>query len=216
MGTMTTKASTKKGGQPSAAESYGGTTSKLSWKDSVEAELMNDHGSRIYTTMPSRNTVAFAGETTPLTSSIPQSNLASAKGRRTKSLTSSQGSLDDPLNFSSDRSALFGSNRESIFPDFHDCWLPDVVESDEQTVFSPSSPTGAFQKLHQHHRQMHYLHRSIKRRIFLFLSEPTSSKGSALFYLVVVLAILSINIIMVMQTMNNWQYTPDDCITCGG
>lgn len=219
---MKTKTSSKEVKQPSAPERYGATTAKLSRKDSEEEEWMTlpkklDNGSRMYATMPSRNTVAFARETTPLTSSIrSQSNPASSKGRRTKSLASTQGSLEDPYISSSDRSALFGSNRESIFPDFHDRWLPDVFESEQQTRGSLSSPTGTFQNLHQHHRPKHYLHRSIKRRMFLFLSEPTSSKGSAIFYLVVILAILTINIVMVMQTMNHWQFTPDDCISCGG
>lgn len=30
------------------------------------------------------------------------------------------------------------------------------------------------------------------------------------------MAIAAMNFIMIMQTMHHWQYTPDDCITCGG
>jgi hypothetical protein len=211
MGKMTTEAFSKGVEQPSAAELYGGTASKLSWQHNEE-ELT----SQMYATMPSRNTVAFAGETTPLTSFMPTSNPASSKRQKVKSLASSQASLEDPYISSSDRTALLDSNRESIFPDFHNQWLPGVFESEEPAISTLSSPTGAFHALDHHHQPKHYLHRSIKRRIFLFLSEPTSSKGSAIFFLVVISAILAINIVMVMQTMNHWQYTPDDCITCGG
>jgi hypothetical protein len=224
---MTTKASSNNEvEQSSESGRYGAITSKLSWKDSEEDELTNppkqmrqiDEGSPMYTTMPSRNTVAFAGETMPLTSSsMSRSDAASPKGRRTKSLTSSQVSLDEPCISLSDRSAVFGSNRDSIFPDFHNRWLPDVYEeSEQQTILGSMMSSPTVQEQHQHHMPKRYLNRSIKRRMFLFLSEPTSSKGSAIFYLVVISSILTINIVMVMQTMNHWQYTPDDCITCGG
>ena len=176
----------------------------------------------------SRNaTVAFAGESTPLTTSLSSRGHAAGPSRRHPNLAMSH--LEDSYaSCTSERSSVPRSQRhDSIFPDFHNLWLPDVVESDEQDTIitnSLASPTRGSQKLHHHHDHhdhnhdhvKRFPHRSIKRRMFLFLSEPTSSKGSAIFYLVLISAILTINIVMVMQTMDYWQYTPDDCISCGG
>ena len=58
--------------------------------------------------------------------------------------------------------------------------------------------------------------RSWKRRFFLLLTEPESSFGSAVFYFVLIFAIFASNIIMIMQTMKAWQFTPTDCHSCGG
>jgi hypothetical protein len=58
--------------------------------------------------------------------------------------------------------------------------------------------------------------RSWNRRFFLLLTEPESSFGSAVFYFVLIFAIFASNIIMVMQTMKAWQFTPTDCHSCGG
>jgi Ion transport protein len=59
-------------------------------------------------------------------------------------------------------------------------------------------------------------HRSLRRRFFLFLTEPNTSVGSALFFVVLVASILLMNIIMILQTMDCFQYIPTDCRTCGG
>jgi hypothetical protein len=58
--------------------------------------------------------------------------------------------------------------------------------------------------------------RSWKRRFFLLLTEPESSFGSVVFYFVLIFAIFASNIIMIMQTMKAWQFTPTDCHSCGG
>lgn len=58
--------------------------------------------------------------------------------------------------------------------------------------------------------------RSFCRRLFLFLTEPDTSLGSAVFFFVLIFAICVSNIIMFCQTMDAFQYTPDDCIICGG
>lgn len=58
--------------------------------------------------------------------------------------------------------------------------------------------------------------RSWKRRLFLLLTEPETSLGSAIFYFVLIFAIFASNIIMIMQTMKQFQFTPDDCRSCGG
>ena len=57
---------------------------------------------------------------------------------------------------------------------------------------------------------------SWRRRIFLIITEPESSALSAAFYVILMSAIFVANIIMVMQTMESWQYTPQNCVTCGG
>jgi Ion transport protein len=58
--------------------------------------------------------------------------------------------------------------------------------------------------------------RSWRRCIFLLLTEPESSTMSAIFYGLLMTTIFTVNTIMVMQTMDVYQYTPDDCVTCGG
>lgn len=57
---------------------------------------------------------------------------------------------------------------------------------------------------------------SLRRLIFLVITEPETSVLSAVFYFLLMSAIFACNIIMVMQTMAAWQYTPSNCITCGG
>lgn len=59
-------------------------------------------------------------------------------------------------------------------------------------------------------------HRGFRRRFFLFLTEPDTSLGSAAFFFVLIFAISISNFIMIMQTMDSFQYTPTDCHICGG
>jgi hypothetical protein len=59
-------------------------------------------------------------------------------------------------------------------------------------------------------------HRSIKRSIFLLLTEPSSSVASLVFFTILIVLIALSNIIMILQTMDPWQFTPSDCVTCGG
>jgi Ion transport protein len=58
--------------------------------------------------------------------------------------------------------------------------------------------------------------RSLRRRVFLLLTEPETSIGSAVFFAVLVVTISLSNIVMMMQTMERWQFTPTDCRSCGG
>jgi len=58
--------------------------------------------------------------------------------------------------------------------------------------------------------------RSWKRRIFLILTEPQTSVASALFFVVLVITISLMNVIMIIQTIPQFQFTPMDCRTCGG
>lgn len=57
--------------------------------------------------------------------------------------------------------------------------------------------------------------RSLRRRLFLTLTEPETSFASALFLAVLVVTIALMNIVMILQTMERWQYTPTDCRWCG-
>jgi len=56
--------------------------------------------------------------------------------------------------------------------------------------------------------------RSIRRRIFLLLTEPQTSILSAIIFTIIVALILSSVIIMIIETMDYFQYTPDNCILC--
>mmetsp|Transcript_6432 Transcript_6432/g.9347 ORF Transcript_6432/g.9347 Transcript_6432/m.9347 type:complete len:778 (+) Transcript_6432:50-2383(+) len=58
------------------------------------------------------------------------------------------------------------------------------------------------------------LRRSWRRRIFLVLTEPHTSITSLLFFVVLIAAIFLSNLIMMMQTMSYFQYTPNDCDLC--
>eukprot|EP00804_Cyclotella_cryptica_P029723 CCRYP_015208-RB/>CCRYP_015208-RB protein AED:0.02 eAED:0.02 QI:546/1/1/1/1/1/2/773/323 len=55
-----------------------------------------------------------------------------------------------------------------------------------------------------------------RRSIFLILTEPDTSIWSAVFFIVLILAIAVSNIIMIMQTMDAFQFVPTDCVSCGG
>ena len=59
-------------------------------------------------------------------------------------------------------------------------------------------------------------HRTLKRRFFLFLTEPSTSIGSAIFFGILIITIALSNIIMILQTMHPWQFLPTDCVSCGG
>lgn len=59
-------------------------------------------------------------------------------------------------------------------------------------------------------------HRSWRRRLFLLLTEPDTSVLSALFFWILVAAIMIMNIVMMLQTMAAFQFTPSDCLFCGG
>jgi len=69
---------------------------------------------------------------------------------------------------------------------------------------------------HHHRRSHRRQRRSLKRRIFLFLTEPDTSLGSAVFFAVLIVSITLMNLVMIMQTMSRYQFTPTDCRSCGG
>ena len=58
--------------------------------------------------------------------------------------------------------------------------------------------------------------RPLRRRIFLLLTEPDTSVASAVFFFVLIISISVLNVVMMMQTMTKFQFTPTDCVSCGG
>lgn len=56
--------------------------------------------------------------------------------------------------------------------------------------------------------------RSVRRKIFLIMTDPSSSYLSLSFFYILSLMILSSNIVMIMETMRNFQYIPNDCEFC--
>lgn len=66
------------------------------------------------------------------------------------------------------------------------------------------------------HRSGRDYRRSVRRRIFLLLTEPSSSLGSLVFFTILIVTIALSNLLMILQTMRPWQFTPTDCVTCGG
>jgi hypothetical protein len=58
--------------------------------------------------------------------------------------------------------------------------------------------------------------RSMKRRLFLILTEPETSIVSTSFFALLVLTITLMNVVMIIQTMHFCQFTPLDCASCGG
>ena len=88
-------------------------------------------------------------------------------------------------------------------------WVPGNIEEDDKRTSVIEGPR-------RHRRRSHLHHRNVRRRIFLLLTDPTTSYASAIFFFILIIAIAMINIIMFMQTMDTFQFVPDDCVSCGG
>ena len=56
--------------------------------------------------------------------------------------------------------------------------------------------------------------RTIRRRIFLMMTDPTSSILSLIFFVILTIMICSSNIVMMLETMEKFQYIPDECEYC--
>ena len=109
-----------------------------------------------------------------------------------------------------DQSSVSSRSGPSFFQRVSRNWVPSRFEDEQHDV--PSDPF--------HPRQVAMAqtprHRSWKRRLFLLLTEPDTSIASAIFFIVLITAILLNNMVMMLQTMERWQFTPTDCRTCGG
>ena len=57
-------------------------------------------------------------------------------------------------------------------------------------------------------------HRGFRRRLFLFLTEPSSSWLSTVFFFFLIVAISVSNLITIMKTMSSFQYRPTECDFC--
>ncbi|CAJ1949378.1 unnamed protein product [Cylindrotheca closterium] len=55
-----------------------------------------------------------------------------------------------------------------------------------------------------------------RRQLLLLLTEPESSWGASFFFVILIALITFSNVLMVIQTMDSWQFVPTDCVTCGG
>jgi len=58
------------------------------------------------------------------------------------------------------------------------------------------------------------IQRGFRRRLYLFLTEPSSSWSSAVFFFLLIIAISISNLIIIMQTMSSFQYRPTECDFC--
>lgn len=56
--------------------------------------------------------------------------------------------------------------------------------------------------------------RTLRRRIFIMMTDPTSSILSLIFFVILTIMICSSNIVMMLETMENFQYIPDECEYC--
>ena len=96
-------------------------------------------------------------------------------------------------------------------------WFPSKIEQDDRFVLNwdqyslqQSSSTSSEDS------KKGTTIRTTRRRIFLFLTEPSTSLGSAIFFTIVMVMIFLSNIVMILQTMKPWQFIPTDCVSCGG
>jgi len=109
-------------------------------------------------------------------------------GQRVYNAQSSKNEQSSLLSIEEDR------GRGSPFTSLHN-WLPSRAETQGSIPRHPGS---------------------WGRSIFLILTDPDTSIWSAIFFIVLILAIALSNIIMIMQTMDAFQFVPRDCVSCGG
>jgi Ion transport protein len=100
-----------------------------------------------------------------------------------------------PMSTAAAGSASFRYYLEPLFPDVYDV---ETVPVGRYSVRRISHP------------------RSMKRRLFLILTEPETSFASASFFALLVVTITMMNLVMILQTMHFCQFTPLDCESCGG
>jgi len=63
--------------------------------------------------------------------------------------------------------------------------------------------------------QKHWFEKE-RQQLFLLLTVPESSWGATVFFVILIALIAFSNVLMVIQTMDSWQFVPTDCVTCGG
>jgi hypothetical protein len=135
---------------------------------------------------------------------------------RTLPVNESSPLLDEPSDGRQTISSQpLGSHRYNVFQHVMQHWIPSTIEQDDRkyvdwrqySIFPDEDITLP-------HGEMTI--RSTRRRLFLLLTEPSTSIGSATFFVILILAIALSNVIMILQTMKPWQFIPTDCLSCGG
>lgn len=129
-------------------------------------------------------------------------------------------------NFVSSRNAL-----PRIFHRLSDSLLPKENEYVDDSSSSTDSHGGSFTLTHpaestrsenlfcdssEGSNRGRLVKRSFRRRIFLILTEPQSSIASVAFFFILIFSIALSNILMMLQTMESFQFTPKECHMCGG
>lgn len=99
-----------------------------------------------------------------------------------------------------------------VFQSLSDQWIPG--QWDDPIPFSAEQTTPRRQQ--RKVKPPRPMTRSWKRRVFLILTEPNTSIFSAIFFGILVITISLMNVVMIMQTIEKFQFTPTDCRTCGG
>jgi hypothetical protein len=102
-----------------------------------------------------------------------------------------------------------------IFQRISPGWMPSDFE-DETSIGVAGSSTRSRGSQGINNNRVSDRQRSVRRKFFLFLTEPDTSVGSAILFFVIIFAIFLSNVIMIMQSMETFQYTPTDCRMCGG
>ena len=111
------------------------------------------------------------------------------------------------------------SSSKRFFSNYSHRWLPGEIETDLTTGINNNTTQpigGPVDNAGSNHLDMLGRRRTWRRRLFLLITEPHTSTGSLIFYLVLIVVILSSNVFEIMQTVESWQYIPTDCVSCGG
>lgn len=115
------------------------------------------------------------------------------------------------------RASVFLSNSSKYFPHLKQTMFPGNLEdeSDERDIISgrriEMEPSDMVIEDRSNRKGSH---RGLRRRLFLFLTEPSSSCLSAVFFFVLVVSISASNLITILQTMSAFQYRPTECDFC--
>jgi len=128
-----------------------------------------------------------------------------------KSLADPKLSMSQMRNYGSSGGIALGGTRYEAIPNQVMTVSTDRIKSPSYKSYDQTYPR-PYVKYFTRIR----VRRSIRRRIFLVLTEPQTSITSAAFFAILISMIFLSNILMMMQTMKRWQFSPQDCIMCGG
>jgi hypothetical protein len=143
------------------------------------------------------------------------SRLLDLAGPLSKTSTLSRNGNDDNKDEPPAQSATVGRRRSRVAEHLLRRWLPSTIEQDDRCVLNWDQ-FSLHQSTCSEDSKRGATIRTTRRRVFLFLTEPSTSIGSAIFFTILILAIALSNIVMILQTMKPWQFIPTDCVSCGG